>query len=157
MNRFFKTALAALAISTFALPALAETGARPERASHGEHRGEKRAKGDKAGKAGRGERGEKGDKAQFPMPAADFQARIAKHREKAHARVEEHIAKKNLPADKAAAVRAKMAAAEAVVNQEVAKVVADGTVTKDEAKQVREVARAQRPGKGHKKGDKKPA
>jgi hypothetical protein len=148
MNRFFKTALAALAISTFALPALAETGARPERASHGQHRGEK---GEKAG------RGEKGDKAQFPMPAATFQARIAKHREKAHARLEAHIAKKNLPADKAAAVRAKMAAAEAVVNQEVAKVVADGTVTKEEAKQVREVARAQRPNKGHKKGEKKPA
>jgi hypothetical protein len=154
MNRFFKTALAALAISTFALPALAETGARPERASHGEHRGEKGAKGDKAGKAGRGE---KGDKAQFPMPAATFQARVAKRAEKARARVEEHIAKKNLPADKAAAVRAKMAAAQAAINQEVAKVVADGTVTKEEAKQVREVARAQRPHKGHKKGDKNPA
>jgi hypothetical protein len=65
--------------------------------------------------------------------------------------------KKKLPADWAAAVRAKMAAAEAVVKQEVARVVADGTVTKEEAKQVRDVARAQRPGKGHKKGDKKPA
>jgi hypothetical protein len=54
-------------------------------------------------------------------------------------------------------VRAKMAAAQAAINQEVAKVVADGTVTKEEAKQVREVARAQHPGKGHKKGDKKPA
>jgi hypothetical protein len=148
MNRIVKVALAALAISTFALPALAETGARPERASHGQHRGEK------AGKAGRGE---KGDKAQFPMPAAEFQARVAKRAEKVRARVEEHIAKKNLPADKAAAVRAKMAAAQAAINQEVAKVVADGTVTKEEAKQVREVARAQRPHKGHKKGDKNPA
>jgi hypothetical protein len=148
MNRIVKVALAALAISTFALPALAETGARPERASHGQHRGEK------AGKAGRGE---KGDKAQFPMPAAEFQARVAKRAEKVRARVEEHIANQNLPADKAAAVRAKMAAAQAAINQEVAKVVADGTVTKEEAKQVREVARAQHPHKGHKKGDKNPA
>jgi hypothetical protein len=66
------------------------------------------------------------------MPAADFQARIAKHREKAHARPEAHIAKKNLPADKAAAVRAKMAAAEAVVKQEVARVVARECERQDE-------------------------
>jgi hypothetical protein len=92
-----------------------------------------------------------------PGGALDFQARVAKRAEKVRARVEEHIAKKNLPADKAAAVRAKMAAAQAAINQEVAKVVADGTVTKEEAKQVREVARAQRPHKGHKKGDKNPA
>jgi hypothetical protein len=145
MNRFAKIALTALALSTFALPALAETGRRPERAAHAERKGE-----------------HKGERAQFPMPAADFQARLAKRSEKAHARLEARITRKSLPADKAAEARAKMAAAEAVINQEVAKVVADGTVTADDAKQVRQVARAQSPHKGHKgkgkgKGEKKGA
>ena len=137
MNRFARIVLASLALSTFALPALAETG---KRAEHAERRGEK------------------GAKPQFPMPAADFQALVAKRSAKVHARVEAHITKKNLPADKANEVRAKLAAAEAVINQEVAKVVADGTVTADEAKHVRQVARAQAPHKGHKgKGEKKGA
>src|SRR4051812_13505306 len=102
MNRFARIALTALALSTFALPALAETGKRAEHAERAEHAAHK------------------GDKAQFPMPAADFQARVAKRAEKSQARLEAHITKKNLPADKAAEVRAKRAAAEAVINQEVA-------------------------------------
>jgi hypothetical protein len=145
MNRFAKIALAALALSTFALPALADSGAgRGARAEHAAHAGQ---------------RGEKGDKPQFPMPAADFVARMAKRTEKAQARLEQHIAKKSLPADKAAEARAKFAASQAVINQEVAKVTADGTVTAEEAKQVHQVIRAQSPHQGHKgkKGDKKPA
>jgi hypothetical protein len=95
------------------------------------------------------------DQAQFPMPAAQFK----QHVEQRQAKMKEHFEKKiaSLPTDKQKEARARMDAKVAAVNAEVAKAIADGTVTKDEAAAVR----AAGGGGGHgghcegKKGEKK--
>ena len=81
--------------------------------------------------------GDKGAK-HFPMPAAEFQAKVNARQTKARARMEEKAAQ--LPADQAKELRAKFDANIAKVNAEVAKAVADGTVTKEEAQAVRAVS-----------------
>lgn len=85
-------------------------------------------------------------KAKFPMPAAAFKTREAAHIEKSRARMEAHITSKKLDAEKAKRVRARFEGSVVKINQAVTKVAADGTVTKEEAKEVRQVARA---GRGH--------
>jgi hypothetical protein len=74
-------------------------------------------------------------KLQFPVPAATFK----QHVEARQAKMKEHVEKKiaSLPADQQKEARAKMDAKVAAVNAEVAKAIADGTVTKDEADKVR--------------------
>lgn len=88
-------------------------------------------------------------KANFPMPAAAYKAREAAHIEKSRARMESHIASKKLDAERAKLVRARFEASVVKIDQAVAKVSADGTVTKEEAKEVRQVAHVVRrlPGK----------
>jgi hypothetical protein len=91
----------------------------------------------------------------FPMPAAEFQAKVDARQAKARARMEERAAQ--LPADEAKELRARFEANIQKVNIEVAKAVADGTVTKEEAKAVRDASphhgKHARHGKGAKKGD----
>lgn len=87
----------------------------------------------------------------FPMPAAQFKEHVAAHQAKARQHMEQRASK--LDASQAKELRAKFDARTAAVNAEVAKVIADGTVTKDEAHAVRAAG-----GHGHgdcKKGDKK--
>ena len=79
-------------------------------------------------------RGDEG-KTHFPMPAAEFKAKVDKRMAKARAHMEERAAK--LPAGEAKELRATFDATAQNVNAEVAKAVADGTVTADEAKAVR--------------------
>lgn len=102
-------------------------------------------------------KGKGGDHAKnFPMPAAQFKAKVDAKTAKAKQRMEDKV--KGLPADQAKELRAKFDSGVAQVNAEVAKATADGTVTLDEAKKVREVAKSVRPhgkghqGKGHGKG-----
>lgn len=85
----------------------------------------------------KGQRGEQGDKKgkHFPMPAAEFKAKVDGRMAKAKKHMEEKAA--SLPADQAKDLRDRFAATAQKVNAEVAKAVADGTVTKDEAKAVR--------------------
>ncbi|MDB4942361.1 MAG: hypothetical protein JWP97_1895 [Labilithrix sp.] len=78
--------------------------------------------------------GDKGQK-HFPMPAAEFKAKVEHRMQKARAHLEERVAK--LDANEAKEARAKFEAVAANVNAEVAKACADGTVTADEAKAVR--------------------
>ena len=94
----------------------------------------------------------KGDHAKnFPMAAAEFKAKVDKKTAKAREHMEEKA--KQLPADQAKELRSKFDAGTAQINAEVAKATADGTVTADEAKKVREVAKTVRPhGKGQGKG-----
>ena len=100
-----------------------------------------------------------GDKprAHFPMPAAEFKAKVASHQAKARKHMEEKASA--LPADQAKELRARFEATQQKVNAEVAKAVADGTVTKEEAKAVRAANPHAHHGKharNHKKGaDKK--
>ena len=109
-------ALATLvAVPAFAAPAQGRDAA-PAKTQRGDAQGEKGAK-------------------HFPMPAAEFQAKVNARQTKARAHMEEKAAQ--LPADQAKELRARFDANIAKVNAEVAKAVADGTVTKEEAQAVR--------------------
>ncbi len=94
------------------------------------------------------------DAAKFPMPAAAFKQKVDARLAKARQHMEARAAK--LSADQAKELRAKFDAGAAKVNAEVAKVIADGTVTKEEAKQVRQVSREMHPHRGgkHARGNK---
>jgi hypothetical protein len=91
----------------------------------------------------RGDRAEKGERLSFPVPAATFQQHVDARMAKARAHMEERASK--LPADQAKELRAKFEAGAAAMQAEVAKAVADGTVTKEEAQAVR----AAGPHRGH--------
>lgn len=95
----------------------------------------------------------------FPMPAADFQARQDAHVAKMRAKLEERITAKKADAEQAKKMRARFEERVGKVQAAVNKAKADGSVTKDEAKEVRKVAHAGRHGKhgkhGQKQGDKK--
>lgn len=95
------------------------------------------------GGASRGDRAEKGEHIAFPIPAATFKQHVDERMAKARAHMEERASK--LPADQAKELRARFEAGAAAMNAEVAKAVADGTVTKEEAQAVR----AAGPHRGH--------
>jgi hypothetical protein len=98
--------------------------------------------------------GENGEHASFPMPAATFQAKVAAREAKAREHMEKRASQ--LTAEQATALRAKFDAGEAKINAEVAKVTADGTVTKEEAQEFRQVVKEVRPWHGHhKQGEQK--
>jgi len=89
----------------------------------------------------------------FPMAGTEFKAKVDQRVAKARQHLETKIG--SLPADKQKEARDKFNAGVAAVNAEVTRAVADNVVTKDEAKKVRETARALRGGHGH--GHKKAA
>lgn len=95
------------------------------------------------------------EKPSFPMPAAAFKAKVDARQVKAREHMEKRASQ--LPADQAKDLRAKFDAGTAKINDEVNKAIADGTVTKDEATNVRKVAHEVRPhhGKHGKRGDTK--
>lgn len=134
--RFLTSFAAALALATSALTfatAASAEGARPAPTHAAAHGREARKEGDRAKK--------------FPMAGAEFKAKIDQRMAKARQRIEARIA--SLPADKQREARDRFNAAVATVNAEVAKAVADNVVTKEEAKKVRETARALRPAGAH--------
>lgn len=79
-------------------------------------------------------------KPKFPMTAADFRQLVDTRTAKARKRMAECAA--TLPADEAASLRASFDAGTVKINEEVEKATADGTVTKGEAKKVRDTARS---------------
>jgi hypothetical protein len=83
----------------------------------------------------------------FPIPAATFKQKTDARLAKAREHMEKRAAK--LGAEEAKALRAKFDAGSAAVNQEVAKAIADGSVTKDEAKSVFKAMREMRGKRGH--------
>jgi len=96
--------------------------------------------------------GEKFDAGQFPMQAAQFQQKVEERQQRHRERFEAAVAEKKIPAEKVAEIRAKMADKQAKMKAEVDKVCADGTVTLDEAKQVRQFAKSLRPHGGKRGG-----
>jgi hypothetical protein len=82
--------------------------------------------------------------AKFPMPAAEFKKHSDERLAKWAGKLEEHIKRKNMPEAEAKAARARFAELSAKVNAAVTKAGADGTVTHEEAKEVREVAKEAR-------------
>jgi hypothetical protein len=82
-----------------------------------------------------------GDK-KFPMAAADFRQHVSARIDQARARMEQHIASQQLPQDQADALRARFNAGVAQGSAKVDEVCADGTVTRDEARSVHELAKS---------------
>jgi hypothetical protein len=119
----------ALATSLFAVPAFAGNAGGPG------HSGDETAADGAPHGGKRGQHAKSGSGKKFPMPAADFKQKIDQRLAKARAHMEQRAAK--LPEGKAKEARASFEAGVAKVNAEVAKVTSDGTVTKDEAGQVR--------------------
>jgi hypothetical protein len=95
---------------------------------------------DRPGADGR-ERGPKADKPAFPMPAPVFKERVEERIERIGERMERALAKRKLPAELERQIRADFAQGAGLIRGAVNKACADGTVTKQEAKQVRELAR----------------
>jgi hypothetical protein len=88
-----------------------------------------------------------GGHAKFPMTAAEFKTKVDSRLAKAREHMEKEAA--TLPADKAREKRAEFERGVVRVNQEVGRVGADGKVTKEEAKEVRKVARESKVGGRH--------
>ncbi|MDI1448021.1 hypothetical protein [Polyangium sp. 6x1] len=86
----------------------------------------------------------------FPIQADQFAKHMEKHIEKARARMESHMKEKNLPEADRAARRKAFDASATEVRAAAKRVAQDGTVTKEEAKEVRKVAKGLKQG-GHDK------
>jgi hypothetical protein len=89
--------------------------------------------------------GRRHQKLVFPVSGDQFQQRIDERLAKIKDKIERKLAEKQVPADKAAAIRARFAASAARVSAATKTVTADGVVTQDEAKSVREAMRAMHP------------
>jgi hypothetical protein len=93
-----------------------------------------------------------GANAKFPMKADEFRAKVEARLQKSKDRLEAHLKKKNVPEDRAKEARAKLAESTSEIRKVVDKVTADGTVTKEEAREVRQKAKEMRVAhKPHKK------
>jgi hypothetical protein len=122
MNTVARLAAALIAAATFAVPMTSFAESKPASVEHGhKHHGDK-------------------DKAQFPMKADEFRAMVEKKIEKVKARVEKGMEEHKLPAAQRAEITKAVDEATKQVRGAVDKAATDGTVTKEEAKQVRELA-----------------
>jgi hypothetical protein len=84
---------------------------------------------------------EKKDRPSFPMKGDEFRNHVETRIEKAKARVEKALDKHNVPAAARAEVKQAVDGAAKEVRGAAQKAAADGVVTKEEAKQVRDVAK----------------
>lgn len=121
-RRSIRIVLASLALTAVAVPTVAFADAAP------------------VGKQVR-EKGEKGDKGQFPMAADKFKERVEARITKGRAKLVERLDKKGVDAEKKTAALAKFDEAAKEVRAAVDTACADSTVTADEAKSVRQVAK----------------
>lgn len=125
MNPFARIASALIVASIFAVPVSALADQKPA---------DKKELDEKASKPS------KHEKAIFPMKADDFRKMVEKRIERIKARVDHAMDKHNVPAPQRAEVTKGIDAALKDIHAAVDKVAADGVVTKDEAKQVKELA-----------------
>jgi hypothetical protein len=122
MNTVARLAAALIAAATFAVPMTSFAETKPAAVEHGhKHHGD-------------------GDKAQFPMKADEFRSMVEKRIEKIKARVEKGMEEHKLPAAQRVVVTKAVDDAAKQVRGAVDKAAADGTVTKEEAKAVRDLA-----------------
>jgi hypothetical protein len=101
-----------------------------------------------------GKHGGKYDKV-FPVDAAKFEQHMDQRIAKLRERMEKAMAEHGVPEAKRAERRKHFDEGAAKVRAEVKRVGADGTVTKEEAQQVREVVRSLKEARAHHKGEKK--
>lgn len=139
IRTFVRSVALALTFAIAAAPAvaLAEDSGRPAPAEgkkdgeHGKHHGKR------GERKGRGE----GERPQFPMDAKKFQELVEKRIAKAREHLEGAMERHSVPEPIRAQIRKEFDAGAAAIREEAKRAVADGTVTKDEAKEVRELSR----------------
>jgi hypothetical protein len=102
--------------------------------------------------AGESGQGAQAERPSFPMPADAFKKRANERLAKWKSKMEDAIKAKAIPEARAKEMRARFAEASGKINEAVNKAAADGTVTKEEAKEVRRVAKEARPHHGKKHG-----
>lgn len=101
-------------------------------------------------------RHEKGDKdKKFPMKGDEFKRVVSERVGKARERMEKHITRSKASDDKAKEIRARFDATIAKINKKTEEVTADGSVTKEEAKEVFTLFRELGGHHGGKRPDKK--
>jgi hypothetical protein len=108
--------------------------------------------------AARKDEGKQGGKHEkhFPVDAAKFEKHVDKRIAKQREHMEKAMAEHNVPEAKRAERRKQFDDGAAKVRAEVKRVGADGTVTKEEAQQVRELSRSlHKEARAHHKGEKK--
>lgn len=128
MNTVARLAAALVAAATFAVPMTSFADEKPASApteAHHEHGG--------------AHHGSK-DKAQYPMKADEFRVMVEKKIGKIKTRVEKGMDQHKVPAAHRAEITKAIDEAAKQVRGAVDKAAADGTVTKEEAKQVRDLA-----------------
>ncbi|MFO0664245.1 MAG: hypothetical protein U0174_09845 [Polyangiaceae bacterium] len=92
----------------------------------------------------------------YPIPAAEFRNASNERLQKAREKMEEHLKTKKVPAEKAQLVRARFDEVATKVNAAVAKATADGSVTKEEVREVHQAAvKARKDGRAAARAQKK--
>ena len=136
IRTFVRSVALALSLAVAAAPAiaLAEDGGRPAQAEksgkHGKGQGKHEGK-------GKGE----GKRLQFPIAAQKFHEHIEARISKQRARVEQAMEKRSVPEATRAQVRKELDIGSAAVRDIVKRVGADGSVTREEAREVRELTK----------------
>ena len=129
MNTVARLTAALLAAASFAVPMTSFAEPKPAPALVESPR-------DHKGGAHQGDK----DKPQFPMKAEEFRVLVEKRIERVKARVEKGMERHKIPAAQRTEIAKAVEEATKHVRGAVDKAAADGTVTKEEAKQVRELA-----------------
>lgn len=133
---FFRPLAVALSLAFVAAPTVAFAGT------------------DAAPVAAKDEAGKK-KRAAFPIPADTFEKQVNKRIEKVRERMESRMKAKNVPEAKRESLRKAFDAKATEIRAAAKRVGQDGTVTKDEAKEVRKLARSLKPHAGKGKGKQK--
>jgi tellurite resistance protein len=130
IRNFVRPLAAALALSFAAVPATAladdTAPAQPERKGEARHRKE---------------HGKRGEHLQFPVQAQTFKEHVEKRLQRGRAHLDRAAEKRNVPEAQRALLRKDLDDAAAQIRAAAQRAGADGTVTQDEAQQVRELSK----------------
>ncbi|EYF07236.1 hypothetical protein [Chondromyces apiculatus] len=97
--------------------------------------------GEKGGEHGKHKGDRKREEIQFPVTAQKFQEMVEKRLTKSRDRLNHMMEKRNVPEATRAQVRKELDAGAAAIREAAKKAGADGTVTREEAKQVKDLAK----------------
>lgn len=142
IRTFVRSVALALSFAVAAAPAVAfaEDSGRPAPAEgkkdgeRGKHHGKRGERGERKGRG-------QGERPQLPMDAKKFQELVEKRIAKAREHLEGAMDRHSVPEPIRAQVRKEFEAGAAAIREAAKSAGADGTVTKDEAKEVRELSR----------------
>ena len=130
-KRVSRTLVAALALAIFAIPAVASAQPGPGDGPRKPGQYDKAKRGNKA----------KRNQARFPMKGERFVGMISNRVKKMAARIDRRLEKRDVPPALQAEIKADFAKAASQIQGAAAQAASDGTVTKQEAQKVRQLAK----------------